>query len=209
MVKAILKKIPGVSAVARNLRRLGGRPDHRHDLLRSLPKHAIGAEIGVHRGDFSERILAAAKPKKLILIDPWMYVNDETYKDALYGGEKGQDQKHMDDRYNAVLARFSDKIDAGQVTVMRDLSEDALRKLDNDSLDFVYIDGNHLYEHVKKDLELSFMKVRPGGIVSGDDYAVEGWWEGGVRQAVDEFVKERKLDTLRIIGDQFLLTKPS
>ena len=37
-------------------------------------------------------------------------------------------------------------------------------------LDFVYIDGDHSYEGVKKDFKIWYNKVRTGGIVGGHDY---------------------------------------
>ncbi|MDJ0634304.1 MAG: hypothetical protein QNJ34_14035 [Xenococcaceae cyanobacterium MO_188.B29] len=42
----------------------------RQFLLERLPKNSVGAEIGVHLGDFSEKILEIVKPNKLHLIDP-------------------------------------------------------------------------------------------------------------------------------------------
>lgn len=51
------------------------------------------------------------------------------------------------------------------------------------TLDFVMIDGSHQYDDVKADIEAWFPKVRPGGVLSGDDY---NW--GGVKRAVDELV---------------------
>jgi hypothetical protein len=41
---------------------------------------------------------------------------------------------------------------------------------------------------VKRDLEVFAAKVKPGGLLTGDDYGVRGWWEYGVTKAVDEFV---------------------
>ena len=55
------------------------------------------------------------------------------------------------------------------------------------SIDFVYIDARHTYDAVMEDLEAWWPKVRPGGIVAGEDYmdAEEVWrmtatcdWEG-------------------------------
>lgn len=189
------------------IRLLTGTKLPRDVLLDLLPKHSIGAEIGVHHGDFSKKILAIVKPKKLFLVDPWAYEEGEKYKRTFYGGEKGQDQAHMDDRYRAVLSRFSKNIDAGQVCVIRETAERAFQEMDDNSLDWVYIDGNHAYDFVKKDLELSFLAVRPSGIISGDDYTSGGWWKDDVKQAVEEFVRDKKLQTVKIIDNQFLLIK--
>jgi SAM-dependent methyltransferase len=49
------------------------------------------------------------------------------------------------------------------------------------SLDLVLIDGSHVYADVKADIEAWLPKVKPGGVLAGDDY---GW--PGVKQACDE-----------------------
>ena len=41
--------------------------------------------------------------------------------------------------------------------------------LDN-SLDFVFIDGNHSFEYATEDIAQWSKKVKPGGIVAGHDY---------------------------------------
>jgi hypothetical protein len=45
-------------------------PEYRKTVLNQLPKNAVGAEIGVFRGDFSRHIVDYVKPKKLYLVDP-------------------------------------------------------------------------------------------------------------------------------------------
>ncbi|MDG2335355.1 MAG: hypothetical protein P8Q97_14115 [Myxococcota bacterium] len=40
-------------------------------MLDRLPKAGVVAEIGVDRGDFSKRILAATEPEVLHLVDVW------------------------------------------------------------------------------------------------------------------------------------------
>lgn len=56
-------------------------------------------------------------------------------------------------------------------------------KFSNNEFDFLYIDANHSYDGVKRDLELYIPKVKKGGVIAGHDY-VENWV--GVRKAVDE-----------------------
>ena len=58
----------------------------------------------------------------------------------------------------------------------------------NDSLDFVFIDADHAYESVKKDLEVWYNKIKPLGIIGGHDYN-----NPGVKMAVDEFCQTKKL----------------
>lgn len=186
---------------------LGLPPDQarRDFLLRSIPRGSVGAEIGVHEGDFSRRILDIVQPKRLFLIDPWRYEAAPRYRRSLYGGEAGGSQAAMDRRCQAVLARFTVEIGAGQVVVLRAPSDEAMARLEDDALDFVYIDGNHLYEFVRRDLGLSALKVRQGGLICGDDYGQGGWWRGGVKRAVDEFVAGGRAKTMLIRRDQFIL----
>ncbi|SDD85095.1 Methyltransferase domain-containing protein [Sphingomonas sp. YR710] len=53
---------------------------------------------------------------------------------------------------------------------MRMSSRDAAALIDNDSLDFVYIDANHSFSSTSEDLDLWFPKLKIGGIFSGHDY---------------------------------------
>ena len=71
----------------------------------------------------------------------------------------------------------------GKVTIVKKTSENAF-PLIPDNLDFVYIDGNHNYDFVKKDLEMYYSKIREGGIIGGHDFSAS--WEGKVR-AILEF----------------------
>lgn len=70
--------------------------------------------------------------------------------------------------------------------------------------DFVYVDGNHLYEFVRRDLELFLPKMRRDGILAGDDYSVRGWWEWGVKRAVDEHIEAGTYEVIWV-GTQFVL----
>lgn len=67
-------------------------------------------------------------------------------------------------------------------------SVSASKQYENNSIDFVFIDANHEYTYVKKDIESWFPKVKVGGIIAGHDYR-NGW--GDVDRAVDEFFKDK------------------
>jgi len=181
--------------------------DPRLFLLDLLPRHSIGAEIGVHTGDLSAALLASIAPTELHLIDPWLHEQSAAYKKAVYGGKAHGGQAEMDARYQAVCARFAAAIQAGRVIIHRECSAPALGRCPDAHFDWVYIDGNHLYEFVKQDLALAFQKTKPGGLICGDDYTAGGWWRGGVKKAVDEFVRDHPLQSCRIIQNQYFLTK--
>lgn len=176
-------------------------------LLEMLPKNGVGAEIGVHLGDFSEQILGHATPKKLFLIDPWRFFPDPEHQESWYGESGAQGQAEMDRRHARVCARFQEQIAGGRVEVKRGLSQDVLAGLPDGHLDWIYIDGDHSYEAVKRDLELSFNKVRKGGFIAGDDYQLGKWWKDGVVRAVNEFIGTRPILVKFMRNGQFLLRK--
>jgi hypothetical protein len=195
--------------VRRMLRRVGlltppFRP--RTFLLRELPIGSVGAEIGVHVGDFSAEILRVVKPSRLHLIDPWRYEAGPEYREMGYGGQLRFGQAEMDDRYDGVMARFRKQREKGQVSVHRGRSAVIAREFRDSYFDWVYIDGNHFYEFVKEDLERFLPKVKVGGYLAGDDY-IEGWWKDGVRRAVTEFLETRPVAVVTAKEEQFLLKR--
>lgn len=181
--------------------------DPRQAFLRRLPRRSVCAEIGVYEGDFSAQILEQLRPRRLHLIDPWRYEAGPRYEQAWYGGQVGTSQARMDAVHAAVLARFAREIVAGVVAVHRAPSVEAAAGFADGYFDWVYVDGNHLYEFVKADLETYHPKVRTGGYIAGDDYGAAGWWEGGVTRAVDEFRRSGLCETVLIQDRQFLLRK--
>jgi Methyltransferase domain len=176
-------------------------------LLDWLPEGSIGAEIGVYEGDFSRRILRLVRPNRLHLVDPWVYEGASEYRHSLYGGRRGVDQRHLDQRYQAVVARLQGEVACGQVRIHRQSSEEASAIFEDAYFDWVYIDGNHTYAGVLSDLTRYYPKVRRDGLLTGDDYGVMGWWNGGVTRAVDEFVAAGLVDLVEIKRCQFILRK--
>lgn len=209
-LKNLIKQLPGSKKLAQALGLTivtKSIPGGRSFLLEMLPKQSIGAEIGVHKGNFSQKIINSISPKELHLIDPWEHQTSDTYAEAWYGGQAKEGQKTMDERYSKVCDQFSQQIQAGQVKVHRGYSTDILEQFPDEYFDWIYIDGNHLYEYVLKDLELSFKKTKSGGLITGDDYGSGRWWKGGVKQAVDQFTKRKGIKLVEICNGQFIFRK--
>jgi hypothetical protein len=72
------------------------------------------------------------------------------------------------------------------ITPIRGDSVSVASQYADDSLDFVFIDGDHRYECVKADIEAWLPKMKSGSILAGHDY---GWCED-VRRAVHEVLGE-------------------
>jgi hypothetical protein len=178
----------------------------RYRLVKLLPAHGIGAEIGVWKGDFSDSLLRFTRPERLHLIDPWVFQED--LPRAWYGGLAAQSQSDMDAISEGVRSRFRAEIAAGTVVVHRAPSTEALRLLPDSGLDWIYVDGNHLYDGVMDDLTTALPKLRPGGLLACDDYGSPGWWEDGVRRAVDQFVAGGEVEAVADLGSQFVMRRP-
>ena len=203
-----IKLVRLVNAARRRLRPDRKQRDNaraRRTLLDRLPTKSSGAEVGVWKGEFSARLLKHLRPRTLHLIDPWSFQPE--IPNSWYGGASATSQQDMDTIYEGVRARFSGAIDKGVVHLHRTEAHSAAAEIDAVSLDWVYLDGDHRYEAVRDELVLYASLVKPGGIIAGDDYHGEGWWEGGVKRAADEWATERGL-RLELIGSQFLTRLP-
>lgn len=177
----------------------------RRFVLEQVPKGSVCAEIGIHKGDFSAFILKAVQPRELHLIDPWKFETGDEYKHSLYGRMFGRGQAQLDNRYNFVKKRFARQVEEGIVVVHRLPSAEAAAQFPEGYLDWIYIDGNHLYPFVKADLEGYAPKLKSGGFLAGDDYGVAGWWRDGVTKAVDEFAATHPSVQLSARNGQYLL----
>jgi len=143
---------------------------HRIELLNTFPKNSIGAEIGVWKGEMSGLILEVVQPNMLYLIDVWEFDLPKGFGQLPegYGAKNAKkNQKAIDEIYIRVCSKFLDK---NNVTITKGFSKDVAKTLEDESLDWVYIDANHEYFGVLEDLTEYYPKVKPGGIVSGHDW---------------------------------------
>jgi len=144
--------------------------------------YKIGAEIGIEKGVFTEKLCRAGL--KIYAIDPW-----KTYSD--YNNPRGQ--KRQDFKYEhtkRVLAPYDN------CTIIKKISMEAVEDFKDESLDFVYIDGNHMFRYVAEDIFEWSKKIRKGGIVSGHDYiyANSSWSPCHVKYIVDAYVASFKIN---------------
>ncbi len=135
-------------------------------------KELICAEIGTFEGGNAEYILKNLNIRGLYLIDPW-----ESYD--------RYNQVKLNKAYKKTLKRM--KKFKSKVVILKKFSSDALSDI-KELLDFVYIDGNHDYKFVKKDMENYYKKLKKGGVLAGHDIYLSG-----VSKALCEFVNEKKL----------------
>lgn len=158
---------------------------HREQLgywLNEMQLLGSGAEIGCAYGYFSGKVLSQWKGKKLYMIDPWTNLPDSEYR-----------EQHATVDYE-LWYKECQKLahDDPRVQLIRKRSVEAAADFEPNSLDWVYIDGNHDYGFVMQDLDAWFPKVRIGGIICGHDFynaKTDGHW-CGVADAVIRWMGE-------------------
>ena len=124
----------------------------------------VGVEIGVFKGQFSKAILSGWGGT-LYMVDPWRPLGDE-YLDS-------SNHKLHATAYSDTMQSIQGMED--RAIMVRALSSQAVHMFADNSLDYVYIDGNHAYDWVKQDLELWWPKLKSGGLMAGHDYLLVDW----------------------------------
>lgn len=116
----------------------------------------VGAEIGVAQGDHAKTLCENNPDLKLYCIDPWQYYHGYT--------------DFMGKKLERFYKEATEKLVPYNCILIRKFSMDAVKDFEDGSLDFVYIDSNHDFQHVTNDIVEWEKKVRPDGIVFGHDY---------------------------------------
>ena len=74
-----------------------------------------------------------------------------------------------------------------RVNIIQGNSNEVLKKINLNEIDYVFLDGGHKYETVRNDLINLSKIVSNKGIILCDDYNLT--YAPGIKQAIDEFVK--------------------
>lgn len=185
-----------------------------------VPTGSTIVEVGVQYGVFSEFLSNCFEPSEFYGVDqylksgptytdrPGVYWADENplsleeaHNDYHYETDEG-----MDELYNKTLAKY----EAFGGNLIRKESSDAAEDFEDESIDLIYIDGDHTYEKIFADIKNWWPKVKVGGIMSGDDYCnppeTVVRWPWGVVKAVDEWCA-RYGQTLQLWETQWYIVK--
>jgi Methyltransferase domain len=133
-------------------------------LFERLPHGGIVAEIGTLHGDFAREILRIANPRELHLVD-----------------------QTIQSRARELAEDPSLK---GRVDVHKSDSAETLQSFPDAYFDWIYIDAQHTYEGVKRDIVAAAAKVKSDGFLVFNDYTMWSYVEMqpyGVVAAVNEF----------------------
>ena len=156
-------------------------------------KKIVAIEIGSYRGFNAKSILKNLNIFKIYLVDPW--TEYEEYKKS----EKNKKQSHLNNALRECKKRLKK---FKNVFYIRKFSDEAIKFVPK--ADFIYVDGNHEYEYVKKDLEKYYEKLKNKGIIAGHDI---NWKESApVLTAVREFCEKKNLK-FRASGEDWWIIK--
>ncbi len=127
-------------------------------------------EIGVWKGEFSDHLLRSCDCiADYYMIDPWRHL--EGWNKPL-----NVDDAQFTVEFEGAMARTAHSIEKRHV--LRGTTTEVIDNIEDNFLDAVYIDGDHTLRGIMIDLITSYPKVRPGGVIFGDDFVKRMWQHG-------------------------------
>ena len=137
-------------------------------------------EIGVFKGENAKNMFKNLNINKFYAIDP--YKEYKEYSNI----EPWMTQSFL----NKVETIAKNKLKNKNISWIKDFSDNAIYKIPK--VNFIYIDGIHSYEQIKKDMNNYWEKVKEGGILAGHDIC-ENFDNYGTIKAFTEFCTENNL----------------
>lgn len=159
----------------------------REELIKYFKPSGIGIEIGVYQGEFSKYILDNCPDLNLILLDCWQKQTKDEYNDDL-----NSENDIQIERINKTIKNIINHYH--RVKIIKGFSDEFSKLFSDNIFDFVFIDANHSYESIKKDLNNFYPKVKKGGLFAGHDYVNTSDKKIEVEIAVNEFARENNIN---------------
>lgn len=154
-------------------------------------KNPVGIEIGTDAGTTTTYLLETIGDLTLHGVDPYTPYTD-------WGGNPctgWHDAKVSDgdESYRLFMEKVAPYGD--RYIHHRKTSDDALADFEDESLDFIFIDGLHTYKQVLIDCKNYYPKLKKGGMFCGHDFTNIK----EVNQAVMEFAREARVPQIKVI----------
>jgi hypothetical protein len=160
------------------------------DYPREVDKDIFGIEIGVLDGETSRFFLSLNDDINLIGIEPFV---PDSMEASLIGSE---------DKVNANVAPYKNRWG-----LIKDFSYNVSERFQDNSVDFIFIDGDHNYDAVKQDFQLYNPKIKTGGLIFFHDSRMNRGganFHVGSSKFVDEVIATH--NGVKLIGEAFSLT---
>lgn len=144
----------------------------------------IGCFEGLSSVFFADNFIDHPK-SSLTCVDPFLHIDDNDHTEFLQSGEE------LNFDYNISNCKNTDKI------VIHKITSDKFFETNNKTYNFIYIDGSHDTEFIKRDMENCFKFLEKDGIMWMDDYG--GGSEVNIKKTMDTFL-ERYIGQYEIIN---------
>lgn len=130
-------------------------------------ENTVMVEIGSYKGESTLMFASSFAFDTIYSIDPLVGMSDNIQE------EFNQNTKLFKGNGTGI----------GDIKVehIKEYSFDAVERFKDESLDFVYIDGDHSFDNVARDILLYLPKIKKTGFIGGHDYSPE---HPGVREAI-------------------------
>lgn len=141
-----------------------------------IPKGGLYLEVGVGGGDYAEWSIPIQNPERSDFID---FFDQPCVR---------YDRWTSENHHEYVIEKFKNK----NIQTFRGNSLDILKTL-NDKYRYIYLDTNHSFDHVYKELSLASLLLEDNGVIGINDYTHYGYFEQeelGCLYAVNLFLKE-------------------
>ncbi len=152
-------------------------------LARSLRKDSVIVEVGSYLGASSVFLAIGAKGTGGVV-----YCVDTWANDAMSEGSR--------DTYQEFLSNT--KRVADYIRPLRGRSLEMAAQF-GESIDLLFVDGDHSYEAASDDLRAWLPKLKDGGVVVCHDYG----WKEGVKRAVEELISPVQLSPGRLVSGTY------
>jgi len=170
-------------------------------------------EIGTHRGEFAHTLLSKWSGRRLCCIDPWQQRIPGYERDCLWDRERMQDYQAAKELLapygiSQLASPYPSPDELERVYIIQSTSAEAVNRFERDTLDFVYLDGNHEPAYIQDDIESWFPLLHLEGILAGHDW--NGFWADTVQPAVLKLALRLRQPIYYVIGDaaSWYLFKP-
>jgi hypothetical protein len=148
-------------------------------LLENLKQKSRIAEIGTLAGDFAYHILTEYDPEYLLLVDIFGQEDIGIYVNKSQPEKRFTPENHQEwvvkrfEEYKNVEIKWSRGFEALS-SYQKTLSKSSCWGSEDNLFDFIYLDSNHNFSNVLRELLSAEPLIKVGGIIGINDYMLNG-----------------------------------
>jgi predicted O-methyltransferase YrrM len=139
----------------------------------------VGCWLGKSSCYLAERIKKSGKKINLFCVDIWDYTDDDPYYNTF--------RELHPNLYQAFLSNVEELGFSKIIKPLQGNSSVVSQTFHDESIDFIFLDGNHHSPWIDEDIKLWFPKLKYGGCMAGHDFIDSS----DVNRAVNDFFKKK------------------